>query len=88
MSVAMIAIGVVMLASTPHEGEVFDGVSYPAHASSAGRADTRPIESNDVTYPEVHAAFDKEGPPGPGVDIITDRNIYGSGEGTANSTDQ
>ena len=80
MKFSFIAIGLVVLAAAPKqpEFEIFDGVAYPVHATSAGRADHTPVESIDVTYPDVHAAFDKDGPPGPGVDIVTDRNVYGT----------
>ena len=78
MRVSIIAIGLVVFTTMrPHpELETFDGVAYPVHATSAGRPDHTPVESNDVTYPDVHAAFGKDGPPGPGVDIETDRNVY------------
>ena len=78
----------VLVLQSPQSTTTFetnDGFTYPEHTSSSGRADTVPIESNDVTYPDVHASFVKSGPPGPGVEIESDRNVYGQWEESADS---
>jgi hypothetical protein len=80
MRLSIVAVALVALAATnpSQEWEWFDGVAYPPHTTSAGRVDTTPVESNDVTYPDDHASFAKDGPPGPGVEIATDMYIYGT----------
>ena len=79
MSTSTIVVVLLLRAGTVSPGthDPFDGVTYPEHVSVRGRADTTPVPSNDVVYPSVHAAFDKQGPAGPGVDVVSDRGIYG-----------
>lgn len=78
----------VLVMQSPRSTTTFetnDGFTYPQHTSSSGRADTVPIESKDVTYPDVRASFVKSGPPGPGVEIESDRNVYGQERDGADS---
>ncbi len=56
--------------------ELQGSIPHPPHTWFAGRADTTPIESNDVELPDTHASFQKSGPPGPGVDDSSDSWIY------------
>lgn len=55
-----------------------EGVAYPRHVTIRGRADPVPIRVPDLRNQPVHASLVKSGPPGPGVEIETDRFVYGA----------
>lgn len=81
MTFTTLVVQTLLLAGTVPPGvyDPHDGVTYPEHVTLRGRPDPTPIPSNDVAYPAVHVSFVKSGPPGPGVDVETDRNVYGTG---------